>query len=198
MKSHLPSSARCLSANGRLRSLPPRLRWLHTRKEQAPKLARAEQQKIEATAKLEADLKAYESTVVVKRIADWEKEQSTSILNRWLVVQPTAMSATNGSILTKQSDGSILVSGPNRNGVITITAETELAGVSGLRLEVLTDDSLPQKGPGRASDGNFVLNEIEFIAAPKADPKQAKPVKLTNALADFNQENLDVSKGNRW
>ena len=176
-------------------------------KAQAPKLALAEQQKNEATAKLEADLKAYESTVVVKRMADWEKEKSASILNRWLIVQPTAMSTTNGSTLTKQSDGSILVSGPKRNGVITITAETELTGVTGLRLEVLTDDSLPQKGPGRASDGNFVLNEIEFIAAPKADLKQAKPVKLANALADFSQDNLDVSKaidgssddpGNGW
>ena len=140
-------------------------------------------------------------------MADWEKEKSTSILNRWLVVQPTTMSATNGSILTKQSDGSILVSGPKRNGVITITAETELAGVTGLRLEVLTDDSLPQKGPGRANDGNFVLNEIELIAAPNTDPKQAKPVKLANALADFSQDNLDVGKaidgsandpGNGW
>jgi WD40 repeat protein/mono/diheme cytochrome c family protein len=176
-------------------------------KAQAPKLALAQQEKNKVTAALEADLKAYESTTFVKRMADWEKEKSASILNRWLVLQPTTMSATNGSTLTKQLDGSILVSGPKRNGVITITAETELAGATGLRLEVLTDDSLPQKGPGRASDGNFVLNEIELIATPKTDPKQAKPVKLTNALADFSQDNLDVSKaidgsaddpGNGW
>ena len=33
-----------------------------------------------------------------------------------------------------------------------------------------------------------MLNELEVTAAPKADPKQAKPVKLEKALADFSQD----------
>ncbi len=90
---------------------------------------------------------------------------------------------------------------------MTISAETELTGITGLRLEVLTDSRFPNKGPGRATDGNFVLNELELTAAPKADPKQAKPVKLANALADFSQATLEVAKaidgsandpGNGW
>ena len=52
-----------------------------------------------------------------------------------------------------------------------------------------------------------MLNELELTAAPKADPKQAKPVKLANALADFSQDGFDVAKaidgsvndpGNGW
>ena len=39
-----------------------------------------------------------------------------------------------------------------------------------------------------------MLNELELTAAPKADPKQAKPVKLANALADFSQASLEVAK----
>ena len=39
-----------------------------------------------------------------------------------------------------------------------------------------------------------MLNELELTAAPKADPKQAKPVKLAKALADFSQDNLEVAK----
>ena len=81
-----------------------------------------------------------------------------------------------------------------QNGVVTISAETELTGITGLRLEVLTDSRLPNNGPGRATDGNFVLNELELTAAPKADPKQAKPVKLANALADFSQASFEVAK----
>ena len=160
----------------------------------APKLAEALKKQSETTAKLEADLKTYESTVFSQRMANWEKEKSVSILNRWLVLKPNMLTTTNGSILTKQPDGSIVASGPNRNGVVTVTAETDLIGITGVRLEVLADASLPQNGPGRASDGNFVLNEIELIAAPKADPKQGKSVKLANALADFNQNNLEVAK----
>ena len=82
-------------------------------------------------------------------------------------------------------------------GDYTIVAETDLAGITGIRLEALADDRLPQKGPGRATDGNFVLNEFEVTAAPKADPKQAKPVVLQNALADFTQAGFDVSSDRR-
>jgi hypothetical protein len=174
-------------------------------KELAPKLKEQERKRAEATAKLEADLKAYEVTALAKKMAEWEK--TASIVNRWLVLEPKATSATNRSTLTKEPDGSLVVSGPNRNGVVTVTAETELTGITGLRLEVLTDSRLPNKGPGRAADGNFVLNELELTAGPKADPKQAKPVKLIGALADFSQDNLEVAKaidgslndpGNGW
>ena len=163
-------------------------------KAQAPKLAEAARKKKEAIAKLKADLKAYEATTFAKKMADWEKEKTSSILNRWLVVEPKTLSATNGSTLTRQPDGSVIASGSNRNGIVTITAETDLTGITGFRLEVLADSHLPQKGPGRAADGNFVLNEIELTVGPKADPKEAKPVKLANAMADFNQDNLSVSK----
>jgi hypothetical protein len=163
-------------------------------KELAPKLAEQQRQRAEATAKLEADLKTYESTAFAKKLADWEKSHATAIVNRWVVLEPKSTGATNRSVLTRQPDGSIVVSGPKRNGVVTITVETELAGITGVRLEVLTDSRLPNNGPGRASDGNFVLNELELTAAPKAEAKQAKPVKLQKALADFSQDNLEVEK----
>ena len=95
-------------------------------KEQAPKLAEPERKKAETTAKLEADLKTYETTTLAKKMAEWEKEKAASIVNRWLVLEPKATSATNRSTLTKQPDGSIVVSGRNKNGVVTIVAETEL------------------------------------------------------------------------
>jgi hypothetical protein len=176
-------------------------------KELTPRLAEQQRKQAEATAKLEADLKTYEATTLAKKMADWEKAHAGAIVNRWAVLEPKTTRATNRSILKKEADGSISVSGRNTNGVITITAETELTGITGVRLEVLADSRLPSGGPGRAPDGNFVLNEIELTAAPKADPKQAKPVKLEKAVADFSQNDFDVSKvidgsandqGNGW
>ena len=163
-------------------------------KAQAPKLAEEQRKRAEVTAKLEAELKSYESTGFAKKMADWEKGNAASVINRWQVLEPKPISATNGSQLSKEADGSIVVSGSNKNGVVTISAETDLTGITGVRLEVLTDARLPNTGPGRASDGNFVLNELELIAAPKGTPKQAKAVKLTNALADFSQTGLEVAK----
>jgi hypothetical protein len=162
-------------------------------KEHAPKLAEQQRKRAEATAKLEADLKAYESTTLVRTMADWEKDKAAAVVNRWIVLSPKSTSTTNGSVLTKEPDGSFTVSGPNVNGVVTLVVETELSGITGLRLEVLPDSRLPSKGPGRAPDGNFVLNELELTAAPKADPKQPKPVKLEKALADFSQDTYAVS-----
>ena len=176
-------------------------------KELAPRLAEQERKKAEATAKLEADLKSYEATGLAKKLADWEKGHASAIVNRWAVLDPKTTSTTNRSVLTKEPDGSITVSGRNKNGVVTLVVETELTGITGLRLEVLPDSRLPSKGPGRATDGNFVLNELEVTAAPKADPKQAKPVKLEKALADFSQDGFPVANaidgnanetGNGW
>ena len=64
-----------------------------------------------------------------------------------------------------------------------------------MRLEVLTDDSLPLRGPGRAPNGNFGLTHVEVKAAP-LDPGDAaakgKPVKLKDAVADFSQDQWPV------
>jgi hypothetical protein len=43
--------------------------------------------------------------------------------------------------------------------VVAKSASTRITGVS---LEVLPDDSLPQFGPGRQADANFVLSEMEL------------------------------------
>jgi hypothetical protein len=104
------------------------------------------------------------------------------------------MSASNGATPTKEPDGSIFVSGGNGHGVVAIEADTELAGITGVRLEALPDDRLPGKGPGRAADGNFILTELELAAAPKSDPRSLRPVALENAKADFSQAGLEAVK----
>ena len=96
----------------------------------------------------------------------------------WTVLEPSDLKTNSGAVLTKQPDGSILVSGPNTTPVnYTIKVNTTLTGITGLRLEVLNDPSLPAKGPGRAANGNFVLNEFS-VSFAKDDKDKAKPVKL--------------------
>ena len=73
-----------------------------------------------------------------------------------------------------------------------VVAETPLKGITAIRLEALTDERLPGKGPGRSPNGNFVLTEFEVTAAPKSHPEAAKKVALDKPLADFSQESYDV------
>ncbi|MEI9894654.1 MAG: discoidin domain-containing protein [Chthoniobacter sp.] len=61
-----------------------------------------------------------------------------------------------------------------------MTAITQLTGVTGVRLEVLPDDSLSSKGPGRAPNGSWVLSEFKMLG-------DGRPVELTAARSDFDQ-----------
>ena len=120
--------------------------------------------------------------------AEWEKKVAAAAT--WTTLEPVTMTSTSGAVLTKQPDGSILVSGavPDAAEAYTVIASTDVKGILAVRLEALTDPSLPTQGPGRAPNGNFVLHEFTVTAAPKADPAKAQPVALQNARATFAQE----------
>jgi len=92
----------------------------------------------------------------------------------WTVLVPISLSSSAGETLHVLSDNSILVSGtlPSTD-IFTITAPTSLTGITGIRLEALTDPTLPFNGPGRQPDnGNFVLSEfsvgIDVIPEPSS------------------------------
>jgi hypothetical protein len=87
-----------------------------------------------------------------------------------------------------QKDGSFLATGPNpATATYTTTGKTTVAGVTALRLDVLPDNSLPAKGPGRVAHGNFVLNEMVVEVAPTADFANARKLEFAGAKADFEQ-----------
>lgn len=92
----------------------------------------------------------------------------------WTVLTPLTFTSSNGSILAPHSslDGSILASGPlPPTDVYTITALTNLSGITGFRLEVFEDPTLPFNGPGRQPiNGNFVLSEFTVDAVAVAAP----------------------------
>ena len=90
----------------------------------------------------------------------------------WTVLDPSSFISANGATLTKQGDLSILASGTNpATDTYTITARTSLTGITGIRLEVMEDASLPTDGPGRAApSGNFKLTEIGLAAESSAVP----------------------------
>jgi len=84
----------------------------------------------------------------------------------WTELTPQSAVATNGPTLTILGDNSILASGTNpQTTVYTVTATSSQTAITGIRLEVLEDPSLPFNGPGRqAVNGNFVLSEFQVDA----------------------------------
>ena len=135
-------------------------------------------------------LAAYEKQIPGKQAA-WEKALK---LPQWTVLEPSSAKSKGGAVLTKQSDGSLLASGKNAfPEVYTITTDTILNKITGFRLEVLPDSHLPSQGPGRAPNGNFVLNEFRVTAAPKTEPTNTKSILLRKAIADFSQDGWPVA-----
>lgn len=104
-----------------------------------------------------------------------------------LLKQPACASEA-GILFEQQKGGVVLVSGENpERAVYTITGQSDLKSVTGIRLDVFPDKSLPANGPGRVAHGNFVLSELKLEVASKPDFSDAKPIEFANAKADFEQ-----------
>ena len=106
---------------------------------------------------------------------------------KWQPLNPDTYTSALGSILTRQPDGSILSSGPRPDtDTYTLTYSGPPGQITALRIDLLTDDSLPMKGPGRLDNGNVHLSEIEarvFRPAMQAPEK----ISFSRAIADFDQ-----------
>ena len=135
-------------------------------------------------------MKQYEA-VLGEKLAAWEASQDRGTV--WTPLDPKELSSTSATTLTKQKDLSVLATVSNGIGAYKVVAETDLQGITAVRLEALSDDRQPKKGPGRAPDGNFVLTEFELTAAPKSDPDQAAKIGLQNPQADFSQDGYHVA-----
>ena len=99
----------------------------------------------------------------------------------WHVITTGEVSSEHGATLTKQPDGSVLVSGANPDtDDLVITATTPLRAPTAIRLEVLPDDSLAARGPGRASNGSWVLSEFTMLG-------EGKQVELAAVRSDYDQ-----------
>ncbi len=122
-------------------------------------------------------------------VAEWESQLATKAVV-WRVLDPTEFTSTDGATLTKLPDNSILSGGTRpEKDTVTITATSPLAKVTAIRLEVLTDDSLPMRGPGRQDNGNLHLSEFEIFRAG-----DAAPVEIARATADFDQAGWEITK----
>ncbi len=139
--------------------------------------------------------------------AAWESKQAARP-SVWQTLEPVEAKSAEGSTLTKQSDGSVLASEKRpEKDTYTLTYHTPLRGITAVRLEVLADDSLSKRGPGRQDNGNLHLSEFKVFAAAlsregekgrggegeKGKDNDAKPLVLKNPRADFNQDGWTIS-----
>jgi len=178
--------------------------------EQAPIIAKKEADRNAAIKKAEDGVKAAEAAALTKQ-SQWEAYADLS--TEWTPLDLEISDKRGIADIQKQPDGSFLVTalppGDGVEAVYTLKGKTSLAGITGIKIEVLPDERLPSNGPGLSEDGNFVLTEFMVSQSPvgKADPSNAKnanrkagAVKFSSAKADFEQKDFKVAasiNGNR-
>ena len=103
--------------------------------------------------------------------------------------------------LKKQPDGSLLADGkPQAGDAYTLVFHTHQQGISALRLQALAEKA----GPGRGPDGDFLLTDIDVVAAPLLGKEKAINVKLRPGVATAEKKGqpfafaVDSDKKTGW
>ena len=152
-------------------------------------------------AKLLAKLEDREQRLRDRQV-EWER--GLTLAPTWETLAFDEMKSQQGATFAKQTDGSILVSGPFGAENYVLTAKMDPRDITGIRLEAIPDESLPAKGPGRADNGNFVLSEARVSITSLADPSQKQDVSFGNATHTYSQDGFsgafafDGNEGTGW
>ena len=124
---------------------------------------------------------------------EWEAKWRSKLSEGWTVLKPGTVTSTNGTEFTIAEDNSVLAHGTNPP---KDSYEVKLAVAPGvlaaLRLEALPHESLPQKGSGRADDGNFRLSEFEAEVTYADTNTKPTKIKFSQALADSARAGNDA------
>ncbi|MDG1895818.1 MAG: PSD1 and planctomycete cytochrome C domain-containing protein, partial [Fuerstiella sp.] len=145
---------------------------------------------------LQADLNEAKSALAdvakakSKRQAEWEKMTQVADRNQsaaeWKPLIPSELHAEGAAELRTLDDQSILAGQGAPMETYTVTFLPTDTPIAALRLRVLTHDSLPKNGPGRASNGNFVLSRVEVLVDGTA-------VVISHVQSDHDQSGFPAS-----
>jgi len=119
----------------------------------------------------------------------WEASIAESKAVQWRIAKVKAAKSQIGATLSVLNDGSILATGPNKphdTYSVDLNLPDHQSRLTAIRLDLLTDPSLPRKGPGRAGNGNIVLSGFKLQVAAKA-------VAIGHAYASHQQSGYPVS-----
>ena len=85
--------------------------------------------------------------------------------NAWQILRPVTAASSGDAILEVLPDGSVHAREPGEGReTYEVTFEPESTSLTGLRIEALHDDSLPESGPGWGEAGAFSLTGVEVEA----------------------------------
>jgi hypothetical protein len=160
---------------------------LSSTKENQRKIIAGEIKQLEAEAKKMRVTIQDEFPSWLNRLSRYKLKKET-----WIPLQIIEFHTKAGTPHQLLADHSVLVGGEAADkDVYFITCQSSLPEINGFRFETLTDPSLAEMGPGRNKSGppNFVLQEARAYLGSQND----KAIELSDAIADFSQQQWNVS-----
>ncbi|NOT63022.1 MAG: DUF1549 domain-containing protein [Acidobacteria bacterium] len=147
------------------------------------------EQILKAVAQRESELQSKNPDWQARQIA-WEKSVA-ALAGNWQTLIADTVTASFGVKFERWSDESFIARGDAAtNNVYVFTAKSQQKAITGLRLEVMTDISLPHGGPGRRlADGVAAINEFIAEVVNTANPQQKRKIEFANVTADFEEPN---------
>lgn len=124
-------------------------------------------------------------------VAQWEKTRQSKPVG-WSPLPIDIIISTSGADLVADGDSIAARGARPEQDTYVITSQPTPTRVTGVKLDVLSDVSLPMKGPGRNDNGNLHLSELVLEHFP-AGSKEPVRVRLSNARADFDQEGWTIA-----
>jgi hypothetical protein len=168
------------------------------KKDPQPVIRVPSEQQATELAKLDNDIKSNDVQLngsmpaVDEAQAAWEAGLASKLSGRWQAIDVAEARSTGGATLRTLDDQSILAEGENpAQDVYEVTGQVDGAGITAIRLEVLTDESLDERGPGRSENANTLLSEFELEAVSSTDEMQRETIQFATAVADHSQTEGD-------
>lgn len=162
-----------------------------------PEVAAKKKELDSRTAQLKKDIKR-RTRELDKADAAWEKDLLTKskAVARLRPLDIKHVKTSAGSKYKTLDDKSVLFVGkvPDKENYDVIV-ETDIKDITGLRIEFLTHDSLPAKGPARGNGKkpNVVLNDFK-ITATSVDGKKKSEMTVVDVTSSFSQGNWNVKQ----
>ncbi|MDP1560431.1 MAG: PSD1 and planctomycete cytochrome C domain-containing protein [Pirellulaceae bacterium] len=156
--------------------------------------ANNEQRQFEFARKLESakkDVAAFVKSELPVEFRAWLAATNLHEVGAKWDVLTGEISSSDQTTYTRLNDGSYLAGGvaPNQE-VVTFMAPVH-GNFKSLRIEALADDSLPNRGPGRAGNGNFAL--IRLNASVFKEDGTTQEVELQSPRATFEQNSTSLA-----
>ncbi len=117
-----------------------------------------------------------------KAQARWEHDFASASPPQWVSLDPESLRTAGGATVERLEDHTLRLRGANPDrDTYTVAFQNPLENATAIRVEALADESLPEHGPGRASNGNFLLTHARLTAGDQV-------VTWKDASADFSQD----------